>query len=172
MKDVLLPEQDAYISVKEQDGKPMTYTLAVVDEGLSDLTRFKTPNPWSVFYAREALGVITWDLFDMVMGAFTGDLQRILSIGGDAAALNKGGLKANRFKPMVRFIGPFELKAGETKTHTIKIPQYIGSVRVMVVAGDKGKYGCAEKTVAVRKPLMVLSTIPLVIGPAKPCSFR
>ncbi|NVN93770.1 MAG: hypothetical protein HXX18_00660 [Bacteroidetes bacterium] len=167
MKDVLQPEQNATITVKEQKGKAMTYTLAVVDEGLLDLTRFKTPNPWFVFYAREALGVKTWDLFDMVMGAYTGELQRILSIGGDGEGLNKGSLKANRFIPMVKFLGPFELIKGQSKTHTFKMPQYIGSVRVMVVAGDNGKYGCAEKAVAVRKPLMVLGTLPRVVGPGE-----
>lgn len=167
MKDVLLPEQDAYIAVSEKSGKPMTYTLAVVDEGLLDLTHFKTPNPWASFYAKEALGVITWDIFDMVMGAFTGDLQRILSIGGDMEGDGKGNLKANRFKPMVRFIGPFTLGAGGYKLHTIKMPQYIGSVRVMVVAGISGKYGYAEKTAAVRKPLMVLGTVPRVLGPGE-----
>ena len=167
MKDVLLPEQNASITVKEQKGKAMTYTLAVVDEGLLDLTRFKTPNPWTSFYAREALGIKTWDLFDMVMGAYSGELQRILSIGGDGEGLNKGSLKANRFPPMVKFLGPFQLAKGQSKTHNFKMPQYIGSVRVMVVAGDNGKYGCAEKAVAVRKPLMVLGTMPRVVGPGE-----
>ncbi len=167
MKEVLQPEQNASITVKEQKGKPMTYTLAIVDEGLLDLTRFKTPNPWFAFYAREALGIKTWDLFDMVMGAYTGELQRILSIGGDDEGLNKGSLKANRFMPMVKFLGPFQLGKGQTKTHTFKMPQYIGSVRVMVVAGDNGKYGCAEKAVPVRKPLMVLGTLPRVLGPGE-----
>jgi uncharacterized protein YfaS (alpha-2-macroglobulin family) len=167
MKNVLLPEQHASITVKEEKGKPMTYTLAIVDEGLLDLTRFKTPNPWLAFYAREALGIKTWDLFDMVMGAYTGELQRILSIGGDGEGLNKGSLKANRFIPMVKFLGPFELGKGQSKTHSFKMPQYVGSVRVMVVAGDKGKYGCAEKAVAVRKPLMVLGTLPRVVGPGE-----
>ena len=43
MKDELRPEESVTVSVKEETGKPMTYTLAVVDEGLLDLTRFKTP---------------------------------------------------------------------------------------------------------------------------------
>jgi len=35
----------------------MTYIIAIVDEGLLDLTRFKTPNPWILFlYARESFG--------------------------------------------------------------------------------------------------------------------
>src|SRR5690606_22210361 len=44
-------------------------------------------------------------------------------------------------------------------------PQYIGSVRAMVVAGQEGAYGFAEKAVAVKKPLMLLATLPRVIGP-------
>ncbi len=167
MPNTLEPGKEVSIRVSEATGKPMTYTLAMVDEGLLDLTRFKTPDPWSVFYAREALGVKTWDLFDQVMGAFSGELQRILSIGGDQDAVNKGGLKANRFKPMVRFLGPFQLNKGQNKVHTFKMPEYIGSVRVMVVAGQDGAYGRNEKTVAVKKPLMVLGTLPRVVGPGE-----
>ena len=44
----------------------MTYSVAIVDEGLLDLTRFKTPDPHGAFYAREALGVKSFDLFDYV----------------------------------------------------------------------------------------------------------
>ena len=88
----------------------------------------------------------------------------LLSIGGDEA-LKASSDKVNRFKPIVRFMGPFTVKAGETKTHKVKLPPYVGSVRVMVVAGGEGAYGSAEKTVAVNNPLMTLSTLPRVMGP-------
>lgn len=167
MPDVIRPETTTSITVKEQNGKPMTYTLAMVDEGLLDLTSFKTPDPWSNFNAREALGVKTWDLYDQVMGSFTAKLDKMLAIGGDGEAEGKKGAKANRFKPMVYFAGPFELKPGASKTHQVKIPNYVGSVRVMVVAGQDLRYGNAEKTVAVRNPLMVLGTLPRVLGPGE-----
>jgi uncharacterized protein YfaS (alpha-2-macroglobulin family) len=167
MKEVLVPDKLASITVSEEKGMPMTYTLAIVDDGLLDLTRFKTPDPWNVFYAKEALGIKTWDLFDLVMGAFSGDLERILSIGGDQDKINRGSLKANRFKPMVKFFGPFYLKKGQSKTHTFMMPEYIGSVRVMMVAGNNGAYGTAEKTILVKKPLMVLGTLPRVVGPGE-----
>ncbi|MEI7982704.1 MAG: alpha-2-macroglobulin family protein, partial [Bacteroidota bacterium] len=167
MQKEFQPGKKATIGVKEQNGKPMTYTLAVVDEGLLDLTRFKTPDPWNLFYAREALGVKTWDLYDQVIGAYSGELQRILTIGGDQEGEVKGTLKANRFVPMVRFFGPFELKSGQTRDHSFIMPGYIGSVRVMVVAGKDGAYGKDEKTAAVKKPLMVLGTLPRVVGPGE-----
>lgn len=166
MPDTLHPEKEFTVSVSEKSKKPMTYTLAIVDEGLLDLTAFKTPNAWSEFYAREALGVRTWDLFDRVLGANTGLMGSLLSIGGDEA-LRPSRDNVNRFKPVVKFIGPFALKGGETKTHTIKLPQYVGSVRVMVVAGGDGAYGNAEKTVAVKNELMTLSTLPRILGPGE-----
>ncbi len=165
MKDVLRPESTASITINEADGKPMTYTLAIVDEGLLDLTGFKTPQPWNHFYAKEALGVRTWDLYDQVMGAYTQEMSKLLAIGGDGEGGKKKPAKANRFKPMVRFVGPFTLKSGANKTHKIDIPNYVGSVRVMVVAGQEKRYGHTEKTVPVRSPLMVLGTLPRVLGP-------
>lgn len=161
------PEEVANVTVSESAGKPMTYTLAIVDEGLLDLTRFKTPDPWNNFYAREALGVKTWDMYDMVMGAYGAELERVLGIGGDGAGDTKGTQKANRFKPMVTYLGPFELKPGEKKVHAIMMPQYVGSVKVMVVAGQDAAYGSTDKVVPVRKPLMLLGTLPRVVGPGE-----
>lgn len=171
MADVIKPETVSTIKVKEKNGKKMTYTLAMVDEGLLDLTRFKTPQPWSSFYAREALGVKTWDMYDAVIGAYAGRLDRMISIGGDGDGLEGKGVKANRFKPMVKFAGPFELPAGGEALHKIEVPNYVGSVRVMVVAANDGAYGNAEKAVAVRKPLMILATLPRVLGPGETVSL-
>jgi uncharacterized protein YfaS (alpha-2-macroglobulin family) len=164
----LKPEQRFTVEVSETGGKPMTYTLAVVDEGLLGLTRFKTPNPWDAFFAREALGVRTWDVYDHVLGAYGAELERLLSIGGDAA-IDRGAQddRANRFKPVVMHLGPFELKKGKTAKHELTMPNYIGAVRVMVVASSPGAYGNAEKTVPVRQPLMLLATLPRVLSPGE-----
>lgn len=168
MLDVLRPMEPVSITVSEAQQKAMTYTIAVVDEGLLDLTRFKTPDPWNSFYAREALGVKSWDMFDYVIGAWGSQMERILSIGGDEGLHKpKDGNKANRFKPVVKFLGPFHINRGETKTHTFIMPQYVGSVRTMVIAGEDAAYGSAEKTTPVRKPLMVLGTLPRVLGPGE-----
>lgn len=161
------PETKSSLTVSEKDGKEMTYTIAIVDEGLLDLTRFKTPDPWAAFYAHEALGVKTWDMFDMVMGAYGAELSRLLAIGGDGDVNNKAGNKANRFKPMVKFMGPYHLDKGKTAKHEFMMPQYVGSVRTMVVAGYKGAYGSTDKTTPVTKPLMILGTLPRVVGPGE-----
>jgi len=167
MPDELGPETDVKISIREKEGKPMTYVVAMVDEGLLDLTRFKTPKPHANFYAREALGVKTWDMYDEVIGAYGGEIERILSIGGDEGMNNSDKEKVNRFKPMVKFIGPFVLKSGGENEHVISIPNYVGSVRTMVIAAEDERYGSADKTTPVKKPLMVLATLPRVLGPGE-----
>lgn len=163
MPEVLRPETDFNVTVSEKSGKPMTYTLAIVDDGLLDLTNFKTPDPWNEFYSREALGIRTWDMYDNVLGASAGTYSSLFSVGGDAT-LKPADAKANRFKPVVKFIGPFYLGKGRQQTHTLKLPMYVGSVRAMVVAGQDGAYGNAEKTAFVRTPLMLLSTLPRVLS--------
>jgi len=163
------PETDYELTIKEKNGQAMTYTIAVVDEGLLDLTRFKTPQPWNTFYAREGLGVKTWDLYSDVMGAFGGSLTQMLALGGDEFEEGKEPQKANRFKPVVQYIGPFSLNAGGTAKHTLDMPNYVGSVRAMVVAGNPsvGAYGRTEASIPVKKPLMVVTTMPRVLSPTE-----
>ena len=171
MPDVLEPEREVKLSVSEQNGRAMTYTVAVVDEGLLDLTRFGTPDLWKQFYAREALGIRTWDLYKYVLGALKGEMAGLRSIGGDEFIEKDDKKNTNRFKPVVKFFGPFELKSGKTQSHSFTMPNYVGSVKTMVVASYHGAYGLTEKATPVKKPLMVLATLPRMVSPSETVSL-
>jgi alpha-2-macroglobulin len=161
------PESEFTIEVSEKSGRAMTYTLALVDEGLLGITDFHVPEPHAALYQREALGVKTWDLFDDVVGAYSADLSHLLAVGGSDLIPKRDGQRERRFKPIVQFFGPLTLKAGETATQQIKLPPYMGAVRVMVVAGDGYAYGQQESTLTVTQPLTILSTVPRLIGPGE-----
>lgn len=171
MADELRSGKPFIVRVNEENGLPMNYTLAIVDEGLLDLTGFRTPDPREYFYSREALGVQTWDLYDNVLGAFGGTLGRIMAIGGDELLRDEAANKAQRFIPVVRFLGPFSLAPGKINSHSVSLPQYTGSVRAMVIAGSDKAFGFAEKQVFVRDPLMVLATAPRVVSPGEKVSL-
>lgn len=159
------PESKVTFKVKEASGRQMSYVVALVDEGLLSLTGFKTPDAWSAFYAKEALRVRTWDQYDDVIGAYGGKIEQLFAIGGDDEA--SGPLKrkgADRFTPVVRYLGPFDLKAGHTATHSVLIPQYIGTLRAMVTATDGKAQGSASKDVAVTKDMMVQATLPRTLS--------
>lgn len=169
MPETLKPEETFTVNVSEENKKPMTYTIAMVDEGLLDLTRFVTPKIHEAFYTREALGVKTFDMYDYVIGAYSGSVNNIYAIGGGDEAAGAKNRKADRFKPVVQYLGPFSLAAGQKASHKITMPNYIGSVRTMVIAGENSKnaYGSVDKTTAVKKPLMVLASVPRKLSPGE-----
>ena len=158
------PGKKTSLTVTEAGGRPMTYTVAVVDEGLLGLTRYAAANPWLEFYKKEASRLASWDLYRYVLSAFGGKLETMLSIGGAEDGLNANNKKAERFKPVVLFFGPFVLPARGSSDISFEMPQYVGAVRLMVIAGKNGAYGTAEKTVPVRSDLMVQATLPRTIG--------
>ncbi len=167
MPPTLTPERPFTVQVSEQAGQAMAYTIAVVDEGLLDLTNFTTPSPWQKFYAREALGIKTWDMYDQIIGAYGSRVEKLLSIGGDGEIKAVEEKQESRFKPVVKHLGPFFLEAGKKASHSITLPPYIGSVRTMLVAAHDGAYGFAEQATPVKQSLMVLPTLPRVVGPGE-----
>jgi hypothetical protein len=137
--------------VSEKSGKAMTYTLAVVDEGLLGITRYVTPNPWNEFYKKEASLLSSFDLYKDVAGAYSGKLQTLISIGGSEFGDAGGTRKVNRFPPVVQYLGPFMLGRGARASHELELGAYVGAVRFMVVAGTpEGAYGKTETEVPVR----------------------
>ncbi|MBN2873659.1 MAG: alpha-2-macroglobulin, partial [Spirochaetales bacterium] len=168
----LEPMQKASVSISEKRGKPMTYTLAVVDEGLLGITRYSTPDPWSVFYKKEASLLSSYDLYKDVAGAYSGKLQTLLSIGGSEFGDAGGSRSVSRFPPVVQYYGPFSLGSGERATHEFELGPYVGAVRFMVVAGTReGAYGKAEVETPVRSELMAYMTAPRVLGPGERCTI-
>lgn len=165
MKETLEPKKRFKINIKEKKGLPMTYTIALVEEGLLDLTNYKTPDVWKHFNTKQSLEIKTYDVYDDVIKTDKINAGKLLSLGGDGSNKPKDGAKLNRFKPMVKFIGPFHVKANNSKNHYLTMPNYIGSLRVMVIAGHQHAYGSTNKTVKVKSPLMVLGSLPRVLGP-------
>ncbi|MGD9940980.1 MAG: alpha-2-macroglobulin, partial [Clostridia bacterium] len=162
----LMPSSTTRFSVYEKDGKAMTYTVAVVDEGLLGITRFATADPWNEFYKKEASLLTSYDLYKDVAGAYSGRLQTLLSIGGSEFGDEGGERKSSRFPPVVRHLGPFNLAKGQRASHELELGPYIGAVRFMVVAGTpEGAYGKAELERPVKAELMAFITAPRVLGP-------
>jgi hypothetical protein len=166
------PGEDVEIIVSEANNREMDYVLAVVDEGLLDITGFQTPDPWERFNARQALGVKTWDLYDEVIGAFGGKIEQLFSVGGDESLKgDKGQNRLQRFEPMVKFFGPNKLKKRDENPHRFKVPSYTGSVRVMVISTDGKATGSNDATVKVKKPVMAWAALPRMLGPDEKLSL-
>ena len=172
MPETLKPGQSFKIHLQTVDNQPAQFTVALVDEGLLQLTRFKSPDPLKWFFRKERLLMHTYDLYGKVLGVNHGDIFKTFSIGGDMAMMAlrapDSGAKnksIRRFKPVAFFAGPLTSDAGGKLTVPITLPEYVGELRLMVVAVNKNRFGKLEKHVPVKSDLMVLPTAPRVLGP-------
>lgn len=160
------------ITVKEENAKPMTYTLAVVDEGILGLTNFATPDPYGYFNAKQALKVRTWDNYNDVIDGFSGELGTLYAVGGDGF-INQEITLDKRFKAYAVTLGPFELAKGQTNTHEFEVPQCSGALRFMVVAKGQGKsFGSAEKQMKVIDPITLYPAAPRVTAPGDEMNLK
>ena len=169
MPDELRPETGFQVEVETDDGQPAQFTLAVVDEGLLALTGFSTPDAWQSFYRKRRLGVVTHDVYSHVIGANKGDVFKTFVVGGGYAKAYRASQldpeRRKRFKTVSLFKGPIETDAEGRATVDFDMPDYVGSVRVMAVSANGGRYGGAEASVPVKTDLMVIPTLPRVLGP-------
>ncbi len=165
MPDLLRPGQPFAVEVQSA-ADSAAFTIAVVDEGLLALTNFHTPAPWQYFFQKQRLSVRTFDLFAHIIGVAKGDPFKTFAIGGGFAAEQQAQRDSHRRFPSVSmFAGPLHTDATGHARVQFTMPNYVGAVRTMVI-GTRGKrFGHAEKTTAVKSDLMVLSTLPRVIGP-------
>ncbi len=160
------PDQNFAIEVHNSGKEAASFTVAVVDEGLLDLTGFRTPDPWKSFFQKMALNLTTLDNLDEVIGALLPDMDAYLSVGGDEEQdQRRGHPKAQRFKAVSLFSGVRSVGAGKTTKIQWTMPHYVGSVRVMVVGVSKRGFASVDTVMAVRQPLMVLPTLPRVARP-------
>ena len=53
----------------------------MVDEGILDITRFETPEPWDHFFAKQRLLTKTYDNFSDVIDLYYGYMHNTLSVG-------------------------------------------------------------------------------------------
>lgn len=157
------PNTEFSVNLSNKENKKVAYTLAVVDEGLLDLTNFISPNPWKHFYQKLALTLSVFDNYDMIIGRNIGKIQQILKVGGDelaAGAARKDLNQAQRFKPIAFYAPPTMSDDKGRAKFTYTMPAYMGSVRIMAVALNDKSYGGASQNMQVSAPVVMLPTIP------------
>jgi len=137
-------------------------TLAAVDEGILQLTRFKTPKPADYYFGKRQLGLEVRDDYGRLLDAKADELGKIRT-GGDAGDI--GGLDVVPTRTVALFSGPVKLDdKGEAKI-ALEIPDFVGQLRLMAVAYDKDKVGSAEQRMFVRDAVTADVILPRFLAP-------
>lgn len=148
-------------------GAPNTakVTIAAVDEGILQLTEFKTPDPSGFFYGKRRLEVDTYDIFSLLMPEVE-PAEANSSPSGDRALRRRSHLNTMsmaRVKPVALWSGILPVRNGLVK-HKFDIPEFNGQLRVMAVAVSGDKFGFVDSDVTVRSPIVLTPYFPRFVS--------
>lgn len=145
-------------------------TLAAVDVGILNLTRYETPDPAAWYFGQRRLGMEIRDIYGRLIDGSLGTTGR-LRTGGDGGEVALQGSPPTE-KLVAFFSGPVELDADGKATVGFDIPQFNGTVRVMAVAWTASGVGNAQRDVVIRDPVVVTASLPKFLAPGDEARLR
>src|SRR6185503_2113834 len=138
-------------------------TLAAVDLGILNLTHYETPDPEAYYFGQRRLGMSIRDLYNQLIDRMQG-VRGVVHTGGDAAAAQLQGPPPT--EQLVAFhSGIVKVGPDGTAHVSIPVPDFNGTLRLMVLAWSANGVGHAERDVLVRDPVVVTSSLPNFLAP-------
>jgi len=152
------------LKVEGAAGETVHATVAAVDQGILNLTRFQPPNPSQHYFGQRRLGVALRDLYGRLILP-TGAPDGALREGGDASLAGNAEAPPPTEKLMSWFSGPLTVGADGTATVEVPVGDFNGEVRVMAVVWSAKGLGQADASVLVRDPVVMTVTAPAFLAP-------
>lgn len=162
--EVVRPRREQLIEVEIKGGprEPVYLTLAAVDEGILQLTKFSDPDPVSYFFGQKALGVALYDDYGRLLDPNLG-LPAEVRTGGDQ--LGGEGLSVVPTKTVALFSGIVDVgRSGSAKVR-FDLPDFNGELRLMAVAWSDEGLGAASRPLTVRDPAPAELIMPRFLAP-------
>ncbi|MCK4524178.1 hypothetical protein KAU15_04555, partial [candidate division WOR-3 bacterium] len=142
------------IKIKLKSSEQFDATIAIVDEGILQLTNFITPDPYNKILRDRRLTV------DMAEG-FGWIVRKYLTRTGGGYASKESSYQEARFTRLVSYWSGIihSNKKGKAEFE-IKLPQFSGKLRIMAVGVNNKKMGSSEKDIIVKSDVVISPTIP------------
>ena len=156
------PGEPLHISYKTD--RPGKIVVFAVDEGILQVTDYKTPDPLGFYFRKCMLRVDTAQIVDLIIPEFS--LLRSVSAfggGGDVQRLNP--FKRVTEKPVVFWSGVID--ADITKREVVyDVPDYFdGTLKIMAVAIADDAVGSSEREALIRGPFVITPSVPVLAAP-------
>ena len=162
------PEQalPVTISAPALAGKTAWATVAAVDVGILNITRFPVPDAAAHFFAQRRLGVDAHDLYGRVIESFEGE-SATLRFGGDMAllALPQARRPTARVQTVDLFSGPVKLDAKGQAKVDVMVPDFNGTLRVSALVYSDEVYGQGSSESILRAPILAEVSAPRALAP-------
>jgi uncharacterized protein YfaS (alpha-2-macroglobulin family) len=156
------PGEALHINYKTD--RPSKIVIFAVDQGILQVTNYKTPDPLAFYFRKCMLHVATSQIVDLIIPEFS--LLRSLSAyggGGDIQKLNP--FKRVTEKPVVFWSGIVD--ADKTQREVVyNVPDYFdGTLKIMAVAIANDTVGSNERESLIRGPFVITPSVPVLAAP-------
>ncbi|SDW39057.1 alpha-2-macroglobulin family protein [Thiocapsa roseopersicina] len=163
---VIRPRQRLEIPIQVANapaGEPVYVTLAAVDLGILNLTRYQSPAPDRWYFGQRRLGMEVRDLYGQLIDRMQGVPGTVRS-GGDGAMIRLEGPPPT--EDLVAFQSEIiRLDAQGRASVAFDIPDFNGTLRVMAMAWSKQGVGHAVEDLLVRDPVVMMASLPRFLAP-------
>ena len=156
----VVPEKRMLVRVKVDGaaGKTAKVTVSAVDVGILNISNFKTPDPFDFFFGKHRFGAELSDMYGKLIERMDGTPGRI-KWGGDAGKRDTQSMP-KKVQLVDIFSGVVSLNAKGEADVPLNIPDFNGTLRLMVVAFTADAYGSAEREVTVSAPIVAEIAMP------------
>ena len=157
------PGEPLHIGYKTD--RPSKIVIFAVDQGILQVTDYKTPNPLSYLFRKCALGVETAQIVDLIIPEFS-LLRSLSAFGGDG----EGAQRLNPFKrvtekPVVFWSGIIDADA-TARDVVYDVPDFFdGTLKVMAVGVSNETAGSADRNALIRGPFVITPSVPVLAAP-------
>jgi len=142
-----------------ESGESARITLAAVDLGILNLTRFNTPAPENWFYAQRRMGLEIRDFYGRLIDGMRAERGSLRSGGDGGIDMSMSGSPPVE-DTVALFSGIVKVDTDGQAKVDFELPDFNGTVRVMAVAWTAGKLGHASRDVIVRDAVALTASGP------------
>src|SRR2546428_9264527 len=157
------PGEPLHIGYKTD--RPSKIVIFAVDQGILQVTDYKSPNPLCYLFRICALGVETAQIVDLIIPEFS-LLRSLSAFGGDG----EGAQRLNTFKrvtekPVVFWSGIID--ADTTAREVVyDVPDFFdGTLKIMAVGVSNETAGSVDRDALIRGPFVVTPSVPVLAAP-------
>jgi uncharacterized protein YfaS (alpha-2-macroglobulin family) len=145
-------------------GSEAFVTVAAVDIGILNLTRFDAWAPDAWYFGQRRLGLAIRDLYGRLIDRMQGEPGR-LRTGGDSGPLMQFDGPPPSEALVAFHSGILRVDDQGRATVDFDLPDFNGSVRVMAMAWSADGVGHAADDVLVRDPVVISAAMPRFLAP-------
>src|SRR5881396_3646250 len=157
------PGEPLHIGYKTD--RPSKIVIFAVDQGILQVTDYRTPNPLSYLFRKCALGVETAQIVDLIIPEFS-LLRSVSAFGGDGGEVQRlNPFKRVTEKPVVFWSGIID--ADSTARDVVyDVPDFFdGTLKIMAVGISNETAGSADCAALIRGPFVITPSVPVLAAP-------